>query len=110
MMRDNDDDNEDEEGKKVDKLAKWKQIVATMKPPPLYGQWTDEDKEKVVNLLVERLDISNTVYGRELALEERDLEAAAVKMDRKKRDKLRQKFYELDVEEALDSLAGETTA
>jgi hypothetical protein len=46
--------------KKEDKLAEWKRIVVTMKPPPLYAWWTGEDKEKLVNLLAERLDISNT--------------------------------------------------
>ena len=46
-MRDNDDGDEDDEGKKAYKLAEWKQILVTMKPPPLYGQWTDEEEEKV---------------------------------------------------------------
>ncbi len=85
--------------------------MATMKPPPLYARWTDEDEEKLVNLSAERLDISSTAYGRELALKERELEAVAIKMGREKRDKLRQTFDELDAEEALASLAaGETTA
>ncbi len=63
--------------------------MATMKPPPLYAWWTDEDEEKLVNLPVERLDISNTAYSRELALKERELEAVALKMGNEKRDKLR---------------------
>ena len=66
-MRDNDDDDE---GKKADKLAEWKRIVAMMKPSPKYAWLTDEDKEKVVNLSTERLDISSTAYGCELALKE----------------------------------------
>ncbi len=84
--------------------------MVTMKPPPLYVQWTDEDEEKLVNLSAERLNISNTAYGRELALKERELEAVAIKMGREKRDKLRLTFDELDAEEALASLAGEMTA
>ena len=92
------------------KLVKWKRILATMKPPSLYVWWTDEDEEKLVNLSVERLDISNTAYGHELALKERELEAVAIKMGCEKRDKLRQTFDELDAEEALASLAGEMTA
>ena len=96
--------------KKEDKLAEWKRIVATMKPPPLYVRWTNDDEDKLVNLSAERIDISNTAYGRELALKERELEAAAIKMGREKRDKLRQTFDELDAEEALASLAGEMTA
>jgi len=47
--------------------------VATMKPPPLYARWTDEDEEKLVNLSAERLNISNTAYDHELALKEREL-------------------------------------
>ena len=93
--------------KKEDKLVELKQIVVMMKPPPLYAGWTDEDEEKLINLSAERLDISNTSYGRELALKERELEAVAIKMSREKRDKLRQTFdEELDAEEALTSLAG----
>ena len=38
------------------------------------------------------------------------MEAAAIKMGCEKRDKLRQTFDELDAEEALASLTGETTA
>ncbi len=38
------------------------------------------------------------------------MEAVAIKMGHEKRDKLRQTFDELDAEEALASLAGETTA
>ena len=92
--------------KKEDKLAEWKRILATMKPPPLYARWTDEDKEKLFNLLAERLNISNTAYGRELALKEWELEAAAVKMGREKRDKLRQTFDELDARKHLLHLQG----
>jgi hypothetical protein len=36
-------------------------------------------------LSTERLDISNTAYGGELALKERELEAAAIKMGHEKR-------------------------
>ena len=67
-----------------------KAIVATMKPSTLYARWTDEDEEKLVNLLAERLDISNTAYGRELALKERELEAAAIKMIERERARERE--------------------
>ena len=39
-----------------------------------------------------------------MALKERELEAAAEKMSREKRDALRRKFDEMDAEEALDAL------
>ena len=67
-----------------------KAIVVTMKPPPLYARWTDEDEEKLVNLLAERLDISNTAYGRELALKERELEAASIKLIERERERERE--------------------
>ena len=37
--------------------------------------------------MAERLDISNTAYGRELALKERELEAAAIKMIERERER-----------------------
>ena len=40
--------------------------------------------------MVERLDISNTAYGRELALKERELEAAAIKMIERERKRERE--------------------
>ena len=49
--------------------------------------------------------IRDTAYGREVALQERALEAAAEKMTRKKRDELRRKLDEIDADESLASLA-----
>ncbi len=31
--------------KKEDKLVQWRQIVASMKPPPPYERWTNEDEQ-----------------------------------------------------------------
>jgi hypothetical protein len=31
--------------KKEDKLAWWREIVASLKPPPLYERWTNEDEQ-----------------------------------------------------------------
>ena len=47
----------------------------------------------------------DTQYGWELAIKESELDAAADKMRREKRDALRRKFDEMDAEEALNALA-----
>ena len=72
---------------------------------PAYERWTEDDDERLLALQRTNIDISDTQYGRELALKERELEAAAEKMSREKRDALRRKFDEMDAEEALATLA-----
>ena len=51
------------------------------------------------------LSMQERAYGREVALQERALEAAAEKMSREKRDELRQKLDQIDADETLASLA-----
>ena len=45
------------------------------------------------------IDITNTQYGREIALKKRELEAAAEKFSREERDAMRQKWDAMDAEE-----------
>ena len=93
-------------GKRADKLEQWKKILADEQQPPEYERWTEDDDERLLALQRTNIDIRDTQYGRELALKERELEAAAEKMSREKRDALRRKFDEMDAEEALlDTLA-----
>ena len=90
--------------KKADKLEKWKKILSGGQQPPEYKQWTEDDEERLLALGKTNIDIKDTQYGRELALKERELEAAADKMSWEKRDALRRKFDEMDAEEALNTL------
>ena len=92
-------------GKRADKLEQWKKILADEQQPPEYERWTEDDDERLLALSSSNIDIRGTQYGRELALKERELEAAADKMSREKRDALRRKFDEMDAEEALNTLA-----
>ena len=48
-----------------------------------------------------KIDIRDTSYGHEMALQERALEAAAEKMSREKRDELRQKLDEINADKSL---------
>jgi len=91
--------------KRVDKLEQWKKILSDEQQPPEYERWTEEDDERLLALQRTNIDIKDTQYGRELALKERELEAAAEKMSREKRDALRRKFDEMDAEDALNTLA-----
>ncbi len=72
--------------------------------PPEYERWTEEDEERLLALGKTNIEIKDTQYGWELALKERELEAAADTMSREKRDALRQKFDEMDAKEALNTL------
>jgi hypothetical protein len=82
-------------------LTAWGQIVASGKAPPFFAWWTAEDEERLLSLPVDRIHLGDTAYGRELALKQRESEAAAEKMSREKRDKLRRKLDEIDAVEAL---------
>ena len=52
-----------------------------MKHPPQYNWWTEEEEQRLLILLANKIDIGETAYGREMALQERALEAAAEKMN-----------------------------
>jgi hypothetical protein len=91
--------------KKEQKMVEWQRIVATLKPPPQFNRWTEEEEQRLLILLANKIDIGDTAYGREVALQERALEAAAEKMSREKRDELRQTLDRIDADETLASLA-----
>ena len=92
-------------GKRGDKLEQWKKILSDGQQPPKYKWWTEDNEERLLALGKTNIDIKDTQYGRELALKERELEAAADKMSWEKRDALRRKFDEMDAEEALNTFA-----
>ncbi len=85
-------------GKKAEQLEQQKKILSDGQQLPEYEWWTEEDNER-------RIDMKDTQYGGVLALKEKDLEAAADKMNREKRDSLQQKFVEMDAIEVLIALA-----
>jgi len=76
-----------------------------LKAPPPYNRWTEEEEERLGVLLANKIDIGDTAYGREVALQERALAAAAEKMCREKRDELRRKLDKIDADESLASLS-----
>jgi hypothetical protein len=61
-------------------------------------------EQQLLILLANKIDIGDTAYGREVALQERALEAAAEKMSGEKRDKLRQKLDQINADKTLASL------
>jgi hypothetical protein len=70
--------------KKRDKLEQWVEIRWSMKPPPPYNKWTDKDEQKLTALMSDEVDMADKFFGRELALKEREFEAALVNMSREK--------------------------
>ena len=86
-------------------MVEWQRIVGSLKPPPQYNRWTEEEEQRLLILLANKIDIGDTAYGCEVALQERALEAAAEKMSREKRDELRQKLNQIDADDTVASLA-----
>jgi len=88
-------------------------IRADGDPPPAYERWTDEEEQRLVALNAINIDISNTHYGREVALKKRELEAAVDHFNREERDELQKKWDAMDVEyakKAMTSLQEELRA
>ena len=90
--------------KKADKLQQWMAIRANGDPPPAYERWTDEEEQRLVALNAINIDISDTQYGREVALKKRELEAAADHFNREERDELQKKWDVMDVEDAEEAM------
>ena len=90
--------------KKADKLQQWMAIRADGDPPPAYERWTDEEEQRLVALNAINIDISDTQYGREVALKKRELEAAADHFNREERDELRKKWDAMDAEDARKAM------
>ncbi len=67
-------------------MLQWMTILADGGQPPAYERWTDDDKERLRALAATDIDISDTQYGREIALKKRELEAAADKFSREERE------------------------
>jgi hypothetical protein len=53
-----------------------------------FACWTNDDKESLLGLMSDSVDISDSHYGQEAALKERELEAAVYNMSREKRNEL----------------------
>jgi hypothetical protein len=86
--------------KKEEKLARWRQIVASMKPPPSYERWTNEDEQQLVALHSDVIGIKDVMFGREVALKKREMEAATSHFTREEREAMRQKLDAMDAAEA----------
>ncbi len=90
--------------KKEDKIAQWKEIVASQKPPPPYENWTDKDKQRLVSLQSkDAIGIEDTMFGCEVALKKRELEAAASHFTQEERAAMCRKLEAMD--EAEDAAA-----
>ncbi len=96
--------------KKADKGLQWMTILADGGQPPAYERWTDDDEQRLVSMQTTSIDLSNTQYGRELALKKQELEAATDKFNWEERDAMRQKLDAMDTEDAITSLEGELGA
>ena len=73
-------------------------------PLPAYERWTDEEEQRLVALNTINIDISDTQYGREVALKKRELEAAADHFNREERDELQKKWGVMDAEDAEEAI------
>ncbi len=79
--------------KKEQKIMQWKEIVASRKPPPSYERWTEDDEQRLVSLQSEDvIGIEDTMFGREVALKKRELEAAVNHFTREERAAMHRKL------------------
>ena len=95
--------------RKKDKLSRWIEIVALQKTPTPYMRWTDEDKQQLIALQSNVISIGNTMYGREVALKKRELDAEAHTLTWEERDALQQKLDTM-VASKIDADKADVTA
>jgi hypothetical protein len=62
-------------------------------------RWTDEDEQQLIALRSNVISIGDTMYGREVALKKREMDAAAHKITREEREALQQKLDAMDAAE-----------
>ena len=86
--------------KKEQKLAKWKDVVESLKQPPSYAKWTDEDEQRLVVLQCDVNGIGDTMLGREVALRKKELEAATLHFSLEERQAMIQKLTDMNAAEA----------
>ncbi len=78
--------------------------MASQKPLPPYERWTDKDEQRLVSLQSEdAIGIEDTMFGCEVALKKRELEAAASHFTQEERAAMRRKLEAMD--EAKDTAA-----
>ncbi len=76
------------ESNKEEKLAKWFRIVTSMKPPPLYTKWTNEDEVKLEEAQLDVIEMAHTALGHLVALKKKELLLAAHEMSHEEFDQL----------------------
>ena len=69
--------------KKTDKLIQWQNIVAGEEAPPLFASWTNDDEQRPLGVLSEKIDLSDTHSAREAALKEIELGAAVDRIEKR---------------------------
>jgi hypothetical protein len=74
--------------------------MVSMKPPPPYERWTNEDEQQLVALHSNVIGIKDTMFGREVVLKKREIEAAASHFTWEKREAMRQKLDAIDAAKA----------
>jgi hypothetical protein len=78
--------------KKEDKLARWREIVVSLKLPRPYEGWTNENEQRLIALQSDVIDIKDKMLGHKMALKKRELEAAASHFTQEERDAMQQKL------------------
>ncbi len=65
---------------KEEKLAKWGRIVTSMKSPPSYEKWTNEDEVMLEEAQPDNVEMAHTALGHMVALKKKELLLAAREM------------------------------
>ena len=56
-------------GNKKEKLTKWKTILSSNQPPPLFQRWGPADEDKLQKLKESEIDLNETALGRQKEIE-----------------------------------------
>jgi hypothetical protein len=72
--------------------------VASMKQPPSFVRWMDEDDMQLLSVMSDDVNIMDTQYGHLVAHQERELEATLEGMTQEKTDALGKRLDEMSMD------------
>ena len=82
--------------KKPAAVAKFQEIISQGTPAPVYGNWTDADEQRLLDLTTKPISMGDTSLGRLQTVKKMELHAAVNKMSKGEREELRNKMKVAD--------------
>jgi len=81
-----------EMGNKKEKLTKWKTILSSNQPPPLFQRWGPADEDKLQKLKESEINLNETALGRQKEIELKKMGTVIKHLNFHELDKIEEKM------------------